>query len=994
MDKGIGSVSPDVDGIVEECSSQNAPDVTSASNFVAVDEPGDCREEVDNSYILSSSQGRPYPEKISDLNVDIDAANKAVSNALAGILSSSLPPSSSKAPSRSSLDVQPTASLSKAEPLLHRHRQVVNRSHSLSSRALHQASSRMVMQSEWTGQCPPRGGLAMRYPHVGRAPSLSNLPYPALPEHGSTMYYSPSQHGLMHTSLNLIQQQQQQQQQLIMRSSDSIQPGLAYLQVAQTQTSLPGLQLLNPNPHGSLNDMQMRASRIGAQLAAQQQQQQQRKQQQQMVLLPGSGPGWQQAPALMQQQQQQIQLLYQQQQQQQLQSQDRSTGVSSASSGYEPQQLVTSINGSVPSLQAIQSNSFSGQASSVFLNAGVQQPSPVPSLQLPTLMQQQQNYQTLLKLYEEVSSGLISAAGKDADKLLEQQLNTESSLLVMLLDLLVRIMTSQVEEQQAVGDLDCISNLANIYVSERRVVLLGLQAGGGVLTPGLKLALQCLSQVFFTVCPLHRQDLHQSGVRVMAAFTSSDPDVGSVIMQQLRNHMATPQPEHPQQRDMAVHMLMDLANAACRVQQALHGGSAMGTSFRHPTLGMNTMGISNGLAQVESGDQNPVRHSSGFLIQTPHGPVMKRPTFPFLGQLYGPSVPSPSATKESELRSQGIRQGSMATTWEEEEGVEEDGDRSAPSVLMLPRDGLPPYAASAGSQVPNTRHRPLMGRLSSSSLQGGSSSRGVGGGRSDGDDSGSMSLLGEAFQGLDISGWLQQDAGFEKQQSSSLDSQGRFFLPAGQQQLGGMPPSLLSSSPGTSIWHPEGASASGTMGSTSNAALQASGHTALQASGQYGAFRTRSSPLGAPLKAAADSSQTSNIISSDPSRMASGIYGLASPSSTSVDASGHTFSKSVKPAQPGRPPVRAVTSSPVLSPREGTAVMVSSGGPNMLTDPWVLGSATSSGMGFNTVQADQGGPALSGMQFDEQGRLMIVNSDRHSSFREVLPSEQWKRGHE
>ncbi|GAX78703.1 hypothetical protein CEUSTIGMA_g6141.t1 [Chlamydomonas eustigma] len=75
-------------------------------------------------------QGRPNPERISDLNVDIDAANKAVSNALAGILSSSLPPSSSKAPSRSSLDVQPTASLSKAEPLLHRHRQVVNRSHS------------------------------------------------------------------------------------------------------------------------------------------------------------------------------------------------------------------------------------------------------------------------------------------------------------------------------------------------------------------------------------------------------------------------------------------------------------------------------------------------------------------------------------------------------------------------------------------------------------------------------------------------------------------------------------------------------------------------------------------------------------------------------------------------------------------------------------------------------------------------------------------------
>jgi hypothetical protein len=79
-------------------------------------------------------QGRLNPEKVSDLNVDIDAANKAVSNALAGILSTGLPPSSSKVSSRSSLDVQPTASSSKADPILHRPRQVVNRSHSLSSR--------------------------------------------------------------------------------------------------------------------------------------------------------------------------------------------------------------------------------------------------------------------------------------------------------------------------------------------------------------------------------------------------------------------------------------------------------------------------------------------------------------------------------------------------------------------------------------------------------------------------------------------------------------------------------------------------------------------------------------------------------------------------------------------------------------------------------------------------------------------------------------------
>ncbi len=312
-----------------------------------------------------------------------------------------------------------------------------------------------------------------------------------------------------------------------------------------------------------------------------------------------------------------------------------------------------------------------------------------------------------------------------------------------------------------------------------------------MLSPAFKLAAQGLMLSLFAVCPPQRQELHQACLRTMAAFTTSDPDVGSLVMQQLRNHIATtsslgigPQAELvlQQHRDACCLMLIDLAKSANRCQQALQQGLLSPSVPPPPQHPASPAAVEPSGSATPSGSLSPfvpaVDNSSGGLsrlwssplaphhaapqprvVRGDHGTPLKRASFPSNPQsaLSGVAdeVPPP---RPPTWGGPYARQSSMATTWEEDENNEGEA-RTAQSSHRYPAWGWQkmqeerlmgsnqgnPSRYSYGSGMPlDSRGEMLSTGSNRTSMD------------QPAEEAGGGSLLGEAFSTLNINndGWL------------------------------------------------------------------------------------------------------------------------------------------------------------------------------------------------------------------------------------------------
>eukprot|EP00195_Chlamydomonas_chlamydogama_P005243 CAMPEP_0202907638 /NCGR_PEP_ID=MMETSP1392-20130828/43347_1 /ASSEMBLY_ACC=CAM_ASM_000868 /TAXON_ID=225041 /ORGANISM="Chlamydomonas chlamydogama, Strain SAG 11-48b" /LENGTH=884 /DNA_ID=CAMNT_0049596637 /DNA_START=166 /DNA_END=2820 /DNA_ORIENTATION=+ len=88
------------------------------------------------------------------------------------------------------------------------------------------------------------------------------------------------------------------------------------------------------------------------------------------------------------------------------------------------------------------------------------------------------------------------------------------------------------------------------------------------ISAAMRVALQALTHVIFLLCPAEKAELHGAAMRLMEALTRNDPQLAALTSHMLaQNTMPTPALTH-----LATQVVLALAQSASRVQQALYNG--------------------------------------------------------------------------------------------------------------------------------------------------------------------------------------------------------------------------------------------------------------------------------------------------------------------------------------------------------------------------------------------------------------------------------------